>query len=191
MNLVDEKERNEFEEQLTKVCNTIIEQSNALEHEVMIKPRYNQKKDKETGNIIASYIGCSVLAYRMVWFRLQTNMAKSYRLEFNNPMGIIESDAMDLELKETKDGYYRYDFSKSKDPFKELMKFNKLLAKSYYWLCENEPVDSFGCCSLMEECSDEKKCIQPNIKLAKACQYRQRLLKGKIFYGKNRNIDEQ
>ena len=109
MNLANDKERTEFEEQLTKVCNTIIEQSNALEHEVMIKPRYNQKKDKETGNIIASYIGCSVLAYRMVWFRLQTNMAKSYRLEFNNPMGIIESDAMDLELKETKDGYYRYD----------------------------------------------------------------------------------
>ena len=74
MNLVDEKERNEFEEQLTKVCNTIIEQSNALEHEVMIKPRYNQKKDKETGNIIASYIGCSVLDtvrygldYKQIW----------------------------------------------------------------------------------------------------------------------------
>ena len=42
MNLVDEKERNEFEEQLTKVCNTIIEQSNALEHEVMIKTLVNR-----------------------------------------------------------------------------------------------------------------------------------------------------
>lgn len=189
MNLADPEERIEFEEELIKVCRIIIEQSNALEREVMIDPHYHHKKDKKTGNIIASYKGCSMCAYKRVWFRLDTSMVKSYRLEFNNPMGIIESDATGLELKETIGGYYRYDFSKDKDPFEELMKFSKMLSKSYYWLCENEPVDSFGCCSLREECSDEKECVQSNAKLAKACQYRQRLLKGKIFYGKNRNID--
>lgn len=189
MNLANLEERIEFEEELIKVCRIIIEQSNALEHEVMIESHYRRKDDKKTGNSIASYIGCSIKAYKRVWFRLDTNMVKSYRLEFYNPMGIIESDATNLELEETINGYYRYDFSKDKDPFKELMKFSKMLSKSYYWLCENEPVDSFGCCSLREECSNEKECVQSNAKLAKACQYRQRLLKGQIFYGKNRNID--
>lgn len=47
----------------------------------------------------------------------------------------------------------------------------------------------FGCCSRYEACSDAKQCIHPDALLALGCKYRQNLMDGKIFYGKNRNID--
>lgn len=49
----------------------------------------------------------------------------------------------------------------------------------------DEPVESFGCCSRYLECSDKKKCIHPDLKFAKGCNYKVNLEKGKIFYGKN------
>lgn len=48
---------------------------------------------------------------------------------------------------------------------------------------------TFGCCSRYEQCSDAKKCIHPNPVFALGCAYRANLESGKIFYGKNRNID--
>ncbi|MFA4916340.1 MAG: hypothetical protein WC560_06690 [Syntrophales bacterium] len=53
----------------------------------------------------------------------------------------------------------------------------------------NESVESFGCCSRYNECSDEKKCLHPDIKFAKGCHYKMHLENGLIFYGKNRNIE--
>lgn len=50
-------------------------------------------------------------------------------------------------------------------------------------------VESFGCCSRYNECSDAMKCIHPDIKVAKGCCYKIHLENGRIFYGKNRNID--
>lgn len=49
--------------------------------------------------------------------------------------------------------------------------------------------DSFGCCSQFTECSDAKKCVHENKLYSTACIYRRNLENGKIFYGKNRNID--
>lgn len=48
---------------------------------------------------------------------------------------------------------------------------------------------SFGCCSHFIECSDAKKCVHENKLYSKACIYRSHLDDGRIFYGKNRNID--
>lgn len=53
----------------------------------------------------------------------------------------------------------------------------------------DESVESFSCCSRYEECSDEKKCIHPDIKFAKGCYYKMNLENGRIFYGKNRNTE--
>ena len=47
----------------------------------------------------------------------------------------------------------------------------------------------FGCCSSFQECSDAKKCVHENKLYSKACMYRDSLDQGRIFYGKNRNID--
>ncbi len=41
---------------------------------------------------------------------------------------------------------------------------------------------SFACCSRYQECSDAKKCIHPNKLYAKACQYRENIDEGNIFY---------
>lgn len=49
--------------------------------------------------------------------------------------------------------------------------------------------ERFGCCSRYEQCSDAKKCIHPDFILSRACAYRKNLEAGKIFYGKNRNIE--
>lgn len=48
---------------------------------------------------------------------------------------------------------------------------------------------SFGCCSSFRICSDKKKCVHENKLYSKACLYRKNLDQGKIFYGKNKNID--
>jgi len=49
------------------------------------------------------------------------------------------------------------------------------------------PVE-FGCCSRYEACSDAMKCIHPDSDMAIKCAYRKNLKKGRIFYGKNKNI---
>ena len=47
----------------------------------------------------------------------------------------------------------------------------------------------FACCSHFNECSDAKKCVHENKLYACACYYKANLDAGRIFYGKNRNID--
>ena len=47
-------------------------------------------------------------------------------------------------------------------------------------------MDTFGCCSRYEACSDAMKCIHPDPVFASSCQYRQNLLTGRVFYGKNK-----
>jgi len=49
--------------------------------------------------------------------------------------------------------------------------------------------NKFGCCSMVEQCSDAGKCLHENLLYSKACMYRENLEHGKIFYGKNRNSD--
>lgn len=52
-----------------------------------------------------------------------------------------------------------------------------------------ESTSSFACCSQFIRCSDEKKCVHVNKLYSKGCMYRTNLEAGRIFYGKNRNID--
>ncbi len=47
----------------------------------------------------------------------------------------------------------------------------------------------WDCCSRYLECSDAKKCVHPDKTFAMACGYRKILNSGKIYYGKNRNVD--
>ncbi len=47
----------------------------------------------------------------------------------------------------------------------------------------------WDCCSRYLECSDAKACVHPDKSFAMVCGYRKILASGKIFYGRNRNID--
>ena len=46
----------------------------------------------------------------------------------------------------------------------------------------------YGCCHLYEKCSDARKCVSKEKIYASVCAYKKNLDKGRIFYGKNRNI---
>lgn len=48
---------------------------------------------------------------------------------------------------------------------------------------------AFDCCSRYEACSDAKQCVHPDPMVSVGCSYRRNLNQGRIFYGKNRNID--
>ena len=47
----------------------------------------------------------------------------------------------------------------------------------------------YDCCSRFEECSDAKQCTNPDRTSALGCGYRKILASGRVFCGKNRNID--
>lgn len=61
------------------------------------------------------------------------------------------------------------------------------LAQLLYEACLSD-ADSFSCCSSYEACSDAKKCIKTDPMFYARCHYRQNLIDGKIFYGKNKTI---
>lgn len=50
------------------------------------------------------------------------------------------------------------------------------------------PTD-FDCCHRYNECSDRQFCVHPNPEICYRCRYCRTLASGRIFYGKNRNID--
>lgn len=47
----------------------------------------------------------------------------------------------------------------------------------------------FDCCSRYLECSDARQCIHPDPQFGLKCGYRLVLKEGKVYYGKNRNVD--
>lgn len=51
---------------------------------------------------------------------------------------------------------------------------------------QSSAFEIFSCCSRYEQCSDELKCVNPDVNLAKGCMYKLNLEAGKIFYGKNK-----
>lgn len=72
----------------------------------------------------------------------------------------------------------------------EINNFQLLFLEIYDEACLLGASDPFGCCSRYMECSDQKKCIHPSLKLSRDCQYRKHLLNGRIFYGINRTIGD-
>lgn len=74
----------------------------------------------------------------------------------------------------------------SQDELKQMYSlFLKIYDEAYLMFS----AESFGCCSRYEICSDEKRCIHPDQLFARSCMYRSNLLKGRIFYGKNKIFD--
>lgn len=48
--------------------------------------------------------------------------------------------------------------------------------------------NGFDCCSRYMQCSDARRCLQPNMQLSRQCTYRQKLIHGIVYYGENRNV---
>lgn len=51
-------------------------------------------------------------------------------------------------------------------------------------------VEAFGCCNDHVRCSDARHCLHEDDKFYLGCIYRNSLETGRIFYGKNRNIED-
>lgn len=74
------------------------------------------------------------------------------------------------------------------DDAHQLESYTDELIKRVEDVCDQFPKE-FDCCSRFEKCSDEKHCIHPDKSFALGCGYRKILNSGRIFYGKNRNIE--
>lgn len=63
-------------------------------------------------------------------------------------------------------------------------------AKTIFEECYKEgAVESYGCCSRYVECSNNNKCVHPDIREARGCIYKHNLERGRIFYGDNCNVN--
>lgn len=110
---------------------------------------------------------------------LELIVSETIYREYGNPEGTtirqIKSDS----------GNYRIRFTDSLcglvDYVEKCVRYNLKHYKS--------KASTFGCCSMFEECSDAKMCVHENRLYSMACSYRHNLDAGRIFYGKNRNID--
>lgn len=49
--------------------------------------------------------------------------------------------------------------------------------------------EEFACCNDFVKCSDAKQCLYPQDRFYNGCYYRKNLEAGRIFYGKNQNIE--
>lgn len=88
----------------------------------------------------------------------------------------------ELQVLKSMPGFVRFELSEDRD-------FGKLsgILSFLYDRSVVAPI-IFGCCNSFELCSDALKCVNKDPVLALGCMYRENLEKGKVFYGKNRNV---
>ncbi|MBQ6528710.1 MAG: hypothetical protein IJI38_09305 [Clostridia bacterium] len=99
----------------------------------------------------------------------------------------LPSDAklMDQTKSDQDTGMVRVRIKKTSPGLTEYIRRNAMYCINGY----ASKASKFGCCGFFEKCSDAGRCIHENRLYATACLYRGNLEKGRIFYGKNRNID--
>lgn len=90
------------------------------------------------------------------------------------------------ERKKLKEGqfYAVSDLSSS-----EMQKLVELLRVRKCSTFRNMVTETFACCNSFLQCSDAKRCLHEKDRNYNGCYYRKNLEAGRIFYGKNRNID--
>ncbi len=172
---------------INDILDIYISESDCLENEFICQ-ELKQKED---------IIGYTYKAFKNLWFKIYYNMKNYYRIIIANSTYAGTNNYSDIEkivdsesIKLLDNGTIQIDIEKDdKELFRIISILKPVLIRTYLFLCENEPVHKFACCSRFEECSDAKICIHPNRKYAKGCFYKKNLESGKIFYGKNRNIN--
>ncbi len=74
------------------------------------------------------------------------------------------------------------------DPQQPLANYQDFLVRLVGSSVDRYPKE-WDCCSRYMECSDARVCVHPDKAFAMSCGYRKVLGSGRVFYGKNRNID--
>jgi len=122
----------------------------------------------------------SIKAKSYVATKINLKKKKAY-IEFKSK---YSDEFRGYHIDSSSEGYSRISISGFNDVFKLSKILSILFMKE---LCEIGG-ESFGCCHRYEACSDERKCLHPNVMTAQACTYKRNLDAGRIFYGKNKNI---
>jgi hypothetical protein len=122
---------------------------------------------------------------RLLFARLKTGGKKNYisfNIEYEH---LFTKVGIEYYLIKSEPTFIRIDL----DNFISLMdkhaEFSHIMQTIFNDLFTGE---SFSCCSRYAECSDEKRCTHPDLIYALNCYYKENLIAGKIFYGKNRNF---
>lgn len=66
---------------------------------------------------------------------------------------------------------------------------HELLLLLFQECFNRQTVETFGCCNDHVRCSDARHCLHQDDKFYLGCIYRKNLEAGRIFYGKNRNVE--
>lgn len=102
----------------------------------------------------------------------------------NRPYIELPNRGQILPGAEKKDNYIRIALDKLSD----IGHYTTAIVDSLQSAIDAIPKE-YSCCSRYMECSDLIACTNPDKDLAMRCGYRKVLRSGKVFYGKNRNID--
>ena len=118
--------------------------------------------------------------------KIKTGLTQiSFKKLYLKPYQDINQEKYIIDEISAKSSFVRFEISSIKD-LDERFVFLSLLI--YNSIISEIGSERFGCCSRYLECSDLKRCTNPNIILSLGCQYKKNLEKGIIFYGMNANI---
>lgn len=145
-------------------------------------------------------IGYSYQMMGRILLRVKTNMKDIYRIEFLNYQDLAKDIKLLInskyQLKESKHENLRTITIDTVKEEKTLMNTlhdleNVFREKMFDLYLNYSTIMTYGCCGRYLLCSNEKRCVMHDIDpiYARGCQYRKNLEAGKIFYGKNKNID--
>ena len=117
---------------------------------------------------------------------------KAFELDVydNDKVKLKLPDDIMLELfptrKNLKEGQF---YAVSNLSASEMIQLIALLKKRKRITFRNTVTETFACCNSFLQCSDAKECLHAKDRNYNGCYYRKNLEAGRIFYGKNRNID--
>lgn len=137
-------------------------------------------KQSKTDN--AQYSSAYLFNENSLFCRISFRGKQTYFSVSSAYENLIPSD-VEYKIQKSDPNYCRIALSTPSEMANYLELLKAILEKQV----EAQPAD-FGCCSRYEACSDAMKCIHPNPDMAIRCAYRKNLKKGRIFYGKNKNI---
>lgn len=127
-------------------------------------------------------VGVSIRIFKMPVMRVVCRKNRQY-ISINPIYKQALDDFTHIKTEIVKSDQWIRALFNSQDGLKQMHPlFLRIYDEAYLMLS----AEHFGCCSRYEKCSDERKCIHPDLLMARGCAYKSNLEEGRIFYGKNK-----
>lgn len=184
----------DFKVKIDNILNEIIRERELPENSIYMHSNISSK-GKNAGNLISISLCISEPAYppdnnkkkvqNKSYVIMNIKRQSNVELQIRNKQFFDVVKPVTASIKELKsDAIYKHIiFEQDCEELYEYIKINVI-----YCLENYSSSNSFGCCKLYKECSDQKTCLHMNKLYASGCLYRRNLLNGRIFYGANRNV---